>query len=76
MKNRLPSIAQYPTWTDVGGLMSYGADRNSESPPKFAGLPATWVRLRDSQFPSWADEAFKELEREGLAGYFARMDTA
>jgi len=28
MKNRLPSIAQYPTWTDVGGLMSYGADRN------------------------------------------------
>jgi ABC-type uncharacterized transport system substrate-binding protein len=28
MKNRLPSIAQYPTWTDVGGLISYGADRN------------------------------------------------
>jgi putative tryptophan/tyrosine transport system substrate-binding protein len=28
MKNRLPSIAQQLTWTDAGGLMSYGADPN------------------------------------------------
>src|SRR5262245_53901403 len=28
MKNRLPSIAQQHTWTDAGGLMSYGADPN------------------------------------------------
>src|SRR5262245_28378015 len=28
IKNRLPSIAQQPTWTDAGGLMSYGADLN------------------------------------------------
>jgi ABC-type uncharacterized transport system substrate-binding protein len=27
-KNRLPSIAQQLTWTDAGGLMSYGADPN------------------------------------------------
>jgi putative ABC transport system substrate-binding protein len=28
MKNRLPSIAQQITWTEAGGLMSYGADAN------------------------------------------------
>ena len=28
IKNRLPSIAQQPAWTDAGGLMSYGADPN------------------------------------------------
>ena len=28
IKNRLPSIAQQFTWTDAGGLMSYGADIN------------------------------------------------
>jgi putative ABC transport system substrate-binding protein len=28
MKSRLPSIAQQLTWTDAGGLMSYGADPN------------------------------------------------
>ena len=28
MKNRLPSIAQQITWTEAGGLMSYGADPN------------------------------------------------
>ena len=28
MKNRLPSIAQQFTWTEAGGLMSYGADPN------------------------------------------------
>ena len=28
MKNRLPSISQQSTWTDAGGLMSYGADPN------------------------------------------------
>jgi putative ABC transport system substrate-binding protein len=28
IKNRLPSIAQQYTWTDAGGLMSYGADPN------------------------------------------------
>jgi ABC-type uncharacterized transport system substrate-binding protein len=28
MKNRLPSVAQQHTWTDAGGLMSYGADPN------------------------------------------------
>ena len=48
----------------------------SENPPKFAGVPATWVRVGDSEFPSWADDAFKDVEREGLAGYFARMETA
>jgi ABC-type uncharacterized transport system substrate-binding protein len=30
MKNRLPSIAQFSTWTDVGGLMSYGSDLNDQ----------------------------------------------
>ena len=28
MKNHLPSIAQQLTWTEAGGLMSYGADPN------------------------------------------------
>jgi putative ABC transport system substrate-binding protein len=28
MKNRLPSISQQSTWTDAGGLISYGADPN------------------------------------------------
>jgi ABC-type uncharacterized transport system substrate-binding protein len=28
MKSRLPSIAQQHTWTEAGGLMSYGADPN------------------------------------------------
>jgi putative ABC transport system substrate-binding protein len=28
IKNRLPSISQQFTWTDAGGLMSYGADIN------------------------------------------------
>jgi putative ABC transport system substrate-binding protein len=30
IKNRLPSIAQYSTWTDAGGLMSYGSDLNDQ----------------------------------------------
>jgi putative ABC transport system substrate-binding protein len=28
MKSRLPAIATQSTWTDAGGLMSYGADLN------------------------------------------------
>ena len=28
MKNHLPSMAQQQTWTDAGGLMSYGAEPN------------------------------------------------
>jgi len=29
MKNRLPSISQQLSWTEAGGLMSYGSDPNS-----------------------------------------------
>jgi len=47
---------------------------NSESPPRLAGIPAKWVRVKDKDVPIWADEAFKEVEREGLASYFAKID--
>ena len=29
VKSRLPSISNLPLWADAGGLMSYGADRNT-----------------------------------------------
>jgi hypothetical protein len=48
----------------------------SESPPKFEGVPAKWERLKDSDVADWAAEAFGEVEREGLASYFARIDAA
>ncbi len=30
IKNRLPSISGVPSWVDVGGLISYGSDRNAQ----------------------------------------------
>jgi len=48
----------------------------SEMPPKFEGVPAKWVRLKDSDAPPWAKDAFREIEREGLASYFARHEAA
>jgi ABC-type uncharacterized transport system substrate-binding protein len=38
-RNRLPSISAVRTWTDAGGLMSYG----SILTPSTAALPCTWT---------------------------------
>lgn len=46
--------------------------QGSENPPKHVGVPAKWIRLKDRDVPDWAEAAFKEVEREGLASYFAR----
>lgn len=46
----------------------------SETPPKFAGVSAKWIRIGDSSLPEWADDTLREIESEGLASYFARQD--
>jgi hypothetical protein len=46
----------------------------AESPPKYEGVSAKWVRLKGNDVPGWAEEAFSEVEREGLASYFARTE--
>jgi hypothetical protein len=50
--------------------------QNSESPPRFAGVPARWIRIQDNDVPVWADEALRGVEREGLASYFAKIGAA
>lgn len=47
----------------------------SDNPPKFAGVVANWVRVKDHEVPAWAEEVFSEVELEGLASYFARNET-
>lgn len=48
------------------------APRNPEAPPKQAGVSANWVRQVPSPPPTWADDLFAQVEREGLAGFLAR----
>jgi len=45
-----------------------------DGPPKYSGVPATWIRQTDIDVPEWAEEVLSAVENEGLAGYFARTD--
>lgn len=42
---------------------SHGAD----APPRSAGVSANWVKQAGTPIPSWAEDFFQEVEREGLA---------
>lgn len=46
----------------------------AEAPPKHEGVPAKWIRLQGSDCPRWALDTFTEVDREGLASYFARQE--
>lgn len=43
-----------------------------ETPPRNAGVPACWIKQSGTPTPSWAQELFKEVEREGLASWLAK----
>ena len=47
----------------------------NENPPKYEGVPAQWVRLKDNDVPDWAEKAFNDIDIEGLASYFAKSET-
>lgn len=44
----------------------------TNTPPKHAGVPSTWIRQESSTLPRWAQSFFTEVERDGLAAVLAR----
>jgi len=39
----------------------------SAPPPKHVGVSTVWARLADERLPAWAQQAFDDVERRGLA---------
>jgi hypothetical protein len=60
------------------GAWWYSDAENNEanSPPGNGGVTANWVRKSLSSTPAWAEEFFKEVEREGLASALAKLRQA
>ena len=46
--------------------------QNPTAPPRSTGVPARWVRQPTAETPIWAQELFREIEREGLASVLAK----
>ena len=49
--------------------------RDSDAPPQSAGVDASWVKQADTAIPSWAEDFFAEVEREGLAARLVKRRT-
>jgi hypothetical protein len=44
----------------------------ADVPPRSAGIPANWIKQSEMPTPSWAEEFFLKVEREGLASLLAK----
>jgi hypothetical protein len=43
-----------------------------KAPPEGAGVPSTWERVRDAEFPEWATRFLEDVELNGLSYAFNR----